>query len=181
MNEDIGYVSAPDELIIYPWAVEAVRLINQVGLKVLVVTNQSGVARGLYTEEQLRQIHAKLREDMLKGGARLDGVYYCPHHPDFGDSRYRLLCECRKPRPAMLIRAAREHGVDLSRSYVIGDKAADIQLAGNVGARGILVLTGYGRETFEHPDLWPCDPYRVAEDVLAAARIVVENANRPSL
>lgn len=181
LNEDIGYVSDPEDLLIYPCAAEAVRLLNQAGLKVIVVTNQSGVARGLYTEERLRQIHAKLREKMLEAGARIDDFYYCPHHPDLGDSRYRRQCECRKPRPGLLIRASREHDIDLPASYVIGDKAGDMGLAANVGAQGILVLTGYGRETLEHPDLWPCEPDSVAEDVLAAARIAVENAGRASL
>lgn len=173
LNEDTGYISHPDGLILYPFAADAVRLINQAGLKVIVVTNQSGVARGLYSEETLRQIHAKMSDELSKKGARLDSVYYCPHHPEFGDRQYRLDCDCRKPRPGMLIRAAREHQIDLSRSYVIGDKASDIRLASNVGARGVLVLTGFGKATVEQPDRWPCEPYAVAENLLAAAYVVV--------
>jgi D-glycero-D-manno-heptose 1,7-bisphosphate phosphatase len=173
LNEDIGYVSHPDELLVYSFAADAISLLNGAGFKVIVVTNQSGVARGLYTEEMLGRIHAKLIDELSKEGARVDAVYYCPHHPEFGDRRYRIECDCRKPRSGMLVTAAQEHEIDLSRSYVVGDKASDIRLASNAGARGVLVMTGFGRETIEHPDLWPCEPYALAENALCAAEAVV--------
>jgi D-glycero-D-manno-heptose 1,7-bisphosphate phosphatase len=174
LNEDIGYVSAPDELVIYPWAAEAVRLINESGLLTVVITNQSGIARGMYSEATLGSIHSRMIEELARKGARIDAVYYCPHHPDVGDARYRTACECRKPRTGMLDRAAREHDVDLARSFVIGDKASDIKLAENAGARAALVLTGYGRETFAHPDHWPCAPEFVAENLLEAVKRILE-------
>src|SRR5262245_38452322 len=136
INEDIGYVSRPDDLVIYPWAAEAIRIINDTGMKAIVITNQSGVARGIYTEEILDDIHERLRESLAQQGARVDAIYYCPHHPRIGDQRYRQLCVCRKPQPGMLHRAAREHDIDLSTSYVIGDKSSDINLAANAGAKG---------------------------------------------
>lgn len=175
INEDRGYISNPDDLIIYPWVAEAVRLINKAGLKTIVVTNQSGVARGLYTEDDLRLIHILMISELQKQGARIDGVYYCPHHSDYGDERYRRKCECRKPAPGMLHTAAREHGIDLAHSLVIGDKASDINLASTVGARGALVLTGYGSETLANPNRWPCEPWLVADNLLQAIRLILDD------
>jgi D-glycero-D-manno-heptose 1,7-bisphosphate phosphatase len=173
INEDIGYVSRPEELIVYPWAAQAIRLINDAGLKAIIITNQSGIARGLYTEETLGAIHNRLRDELARDGARIDAVYYCPHHPKFGDERYRCECECRKPQPGMLRAAAREHGVDLSGSFMIGDKASDINLATGAGARGVLVMTGYGRQTLESISRWPCEPAIIAENLLEAVRQIL--------
>ncbi|MEK6286281.1 MAG: HAD family hydrolase [Acidobacteriota bacterium] len=175
LNEDTGYVSTPDQLILYPWAAEAVRAINRSRLKTIVITNQSGIARGLYTEEALNKIHSRMIEELAGDGARIDAVYYCPHHPEVGNARYRLDCECRKPRTGMLDAASREHNIDLARSFVIGDKASDIKLAENVSARAALVMTGYGRETFAHPDRWPCNPEFEAENLLDAVKQILDS------
>lgn len=175
LNEDIGYVSTPDELVLYPWAAEAVRLINEFGLLTIVITNQSGIARGMYTEETLDAIHSRMIEGLARQGARIDAMYYCPHHPEIGDARYRVACECRKPRTGMLDKATREHNIDLARSFVIGDKASDIKLAENAGARAALVLTGYGRETFVNPERWPCAPEIVAENLLEAVKRILDS------
>ncbi|HXG91827.1 MAG TPA: D-glycero-beta-D-manno-heptose 1,7-bisphosphate 7-phosphatase [Blastocatellia bacterium] len=174
INEDIGYVSNADELIIYPWAAEAIRTVNEAGMKAIVITNQSGIARAMYTEEALAEIHARMVEELARDGARIDAIYYCPHHPRIGDERYRALCECRKPLPGMLHRAAREQAIDLARSYVIGDKASDINLAASVGARSALVLTGYGRETFDNRKQWPCEPDIVADNLLEAVKQILQ-------
>lgn len=176
LNEDIGYVSAPEELILFPWAAQAVRLINRAGLKAIVITNQSGIARGMYTEETLNDIHSTMLELLSRQDARIDAIYYCPHHPEAGSARYRLNCDCRKPKTGMLETAAREHRIDLADSFVIGDKASDIELARNAGARSALVLTGYGRETREHPDRWPCKPDIIAENLLEAAERILDTA-----
>lgn len=176
LNEDIGYVSAPEELILFPWAAQAVRLINRAGLKAIVITNQSGIARGRYTEETLNDIHSTMLELLSRQDARIDAIYYCPHHPEAGSARYRLDCDCRKPKTGMLETAAREHRIDLADSFVIGDKASDIELARNAGARSALVLTGYGRETREHPDRWPCKPDIIAENLLEAAERILDTA-----
>ena len=175
LNEDIGYVSIPEQLILYPWAFEAVRLINKSDFKAIVITNQSGIARGMYSEATLGGIHSRMIEELAREGARIDAVYYCPHHPEAGDSRYRIACDCRKPGTGMLEAAAREHNIDLARSFVIGDKASDIKLAENVGAPGALVMTGYGRETVAHPDRWPCKPSIVAENLLEAVKRVLDS------
>src|SRR5215510_12367703 len=161
LNEDIGYVSTADELVLYPWAAEAVRLINESGFKAIVITNQSGIARGFCTESDLHVIHAQMIEELAVEGARVDAIYYCPHHPDDA-------CECRKPRTGLLEAASRDHDIDLAHSFVVGDKASDINLATNAGASSALVLTGYGRETLKHPDRGPLDPTFVAENLLDA-------------
>lgn len=175
INEDIGYVSAPDELIVYPYAAEAVRLINESNLKAIVITNQSGIARRMYTEATLAAIHDRMVEELARGGARIDAIYYCPHHPRIGDEHYRRACDCRKPGTGMLAQAAREHDIDLTRSFVIGDKSSDINLATNAGARGVLVMTGYGRETLANRGTWPCAPAIIADDLLDAVRRILES------
>jgi D-glycero-D-manno-heptose 1,7-bisphosphate phosphatase len=175
INEDIGYVSSPDQLILYPWAAEAVRLINNSGRKAIVITNQSGIAREMYTEDILARIHSRMIKELARGGARIDAVYYCPHHPAIGEPPYRGVCECRKPLTGMLDAASREHNIDLARSYVIGDKASDIELAENAGARGVLVMTGYGSETRAHPDRWPCQPAIIAENLLEAVKQILDS------
>ena len=178
INEDLGYISTPEDLIVYPWVAEAVRLINEAGLKAIVVTNQSGIARGSCTEDDLRRIHDRMTSELWREGARIDAVYYCPHHPDYGDERYRRECQCRKPQPGMLRAAAREHDIDLGRSWVIGDKASDINLASAAGARGALVLTGYGGETLAYPDRWPCEPELVADNLLDAVRRILDTRSQ---
>ena len=175
LNEDIGYVSTPDELVLYPWAAQSVRQINEAGLLAVVITNQSGIARGMYTEAILDAIHRRMTQELAREGARVDAIYYCPHHPDIGLPSYRMVCECRKPQAGLLDRAAREHGIDLARSFVIGDKASDIKLAENAGARGALVLTGYGRETVAHPNRWPCAPEFTAENLLEAVKRILDS------
>jgi D-glycero-D-manno-heptose 1,7-bisphosphate phosphatase len=175
LNEDIGYVSSPDRLVLYPWAAEAVRLINESGVKAFVITNQSGIARGMYTEDDLDRIHSRMIEELARDGARIDGVYYCPHHPEVGDARYRVICDCRKPRTGMVEAASREHNIVLSLSFIIGDKASDIELAANAGAFGVLVMTGYGRETLAHPDRFPCKPAIIAENLLDAVKQILDS------
>jgi D-glycero-D-manno-heptose 1,7-bisphosphate phosphatase len=173
INEDIGYVSSPAELVLYPFAAEAIRLFNDADLKTVVVTNQSGIARGFYSEETLVAIHQRLIKELEQQGAVVNAVYYCPHHPVAGSQPYRMVCECRKPKPAMLQQAARELDIDLSRSWVIGDKASDINLASATGARSALVLTGYGSTTLAQPERWPCKPDLIANDLLEAAQQIL--------
>lgn len=134
-NRDTGYIKTPDELQIFPGAVEAVARLKQAGARVVMITNQSGVGRGLFSTDTLGAIHARLRAVFEAGGAPFDGLYYCPHHPDDG-------CACRKPGTAMVERAVADLGLDLSRAYVVGDQRRDIDLARRIGAKGILVTTG---------------------------------------
>jgi heptosyltransferase-2 len=134
-NRDTGYIKTPDELQIFPGAVEAVARLKQAGARVVMITNQSGIGRGLFSVETLGAIHARLRAVFEAGGAPFDGLYYCPHHPDDG-------CACRKPGTVMVERAVADLGLDLSRAYVVGDQRRDIDLARRIGAKGILMTTG---------------------------------------
>jgi D-glycero-D-manno-heptose 1,7-bisphosphate phosphatase len=155
-----GYLSDPEAIELIPGAARAIRLINHLGLRTVVVSNQSGVARGYFPVSVVEQIDKKVQLLLGEGGASLDGMYYCPHHPDDG-------CTCRKPEPGMLQLAAGELRVDLSSSYMVGDKADDIGAVHRVGGKGILVLTGYGKGELE---VWQGDPPAfVAQDLLEAS------------
>lgn len=144
INEEVGYIDSREKLRIIPGTVEAIRRLNKRGMKVIVVTNQSAVARGIITEEVLNEINNALTEKLSMGGAFIDAIYYCPHHPTEGKGVYRVECECRKPRTGLLIRASHDLGIDLRKSYVVGDTITDIIMAKKAGAKGVLVLTGYG-------------------------------------
>jgi len=153
----------------FPWTAQAIRAINRAGWLAVVVTNQAGVARGYFPPETIDAVHAKLRDAVEPGGARFDAIYFCPHHPSVGEPPWRQDCDCRKPRPGMLRRAERELGADLSRSWVVGDRFGDLELAWAVGARGALVRTGYGRGELENDaPRWPRPPDLVADDCLSA-------------
>lgn len=141
LNVEKNYLHKWEDWEWIPGAVEAIQRLNAAGYLVIVVTNQAGIARGYYTEADVLELHQRVDEDLKKQGGRIDGYYYCPHHPEYGEVRD---CSCRKPEPGMLLQAAREHDIDLPRSFMIGDKAADIEAGLAVGATPILVLTGYG-------------------------------------
>jgi D-glycero-D-manno-heptose 1,7-bisphosphate phosphatase len=142
--EEVHYLDRHDRLALFPWSIDAVRVLNRAGFAVVVVTNQAGVARGLFDEAFVEEVHRSLARRFAAGGARLDGFYYCPHHPDASVAAYRRACECRKPKPGLLHQAARDHDLALTRSFIVGDRWSDVALAEAVGAQGVLVRTGYG-------------------------------------
>jgi D-glycero-D-manno-heptose 1,7-bisphosphate phosphatase len=182
LAHEVGYVNHPSRFRLHPWAVDAVRMVNQAGLLAVVVTNQAGVARGYFPESVVHEVHAAMRAAMEAGGARLDAIYYCPHHPEVGEPPYRLDCTCRKPKPGLLQKAAGELGADLTRSFVVGDRHADLALAWAVGARGVLVKTGYGLGELVHLSAaWRRPPDLVAEHALDAVErilMLVETESR---
>jgi|ERR1041385_2789745 D-glycero-D-manno-heptose 1,7-bisphosphate phosphatase len=149
INEEVDYLTSPDNLRLFHGSANAIREANTLGLKVFIITNQSAIARGLLTEQQLSKIHDMLVSKLRADGARLDAIYYCPHHPDFGDAPYNKDCDCRKPNIGMLERAVKEFDIDLKKSFVIGDKMTDIQTGNNAGTKTILVLTGYGKQELD--------------------------------
>ena len=153
--EDVGYLRTARDLRLFPWTVDAVRALNHAGLPVVVITNQSGIARGLLTEEIVHDVHRHLSSLLEGGGAHVDAYYYCPHHPDGSVATYAGRCDCRKPGRGMIDRAAADLGIDPARSFVVGDKWLDVGAARTVGGRGILVRTGYGagEEREPQPDL----------------------------
>jgi len=149
--EEAGYLDRLERLIFFPFSVDAVRLLNHAGLAVVIVTNQAGVARGIFPESFVAEAHAHLSQRLQAGGAAVDGFYYCPHHPDGIIEPYRRSCDCRKPGDAMLRRAAAELDLDLARSTVVGDRWHDIEAGSRAGARTVLVRTGYGRTEEQRP------------------------------
>lgn len=174
VSEEVGYVNHVSRYRVFPFAAEAVRTLNEAGWLAVLVTNQAGVARGYFKEELIGEVHKVLASELERGGARLDAVYYCPHHPSVGEPPYRFDCDCRKPRPGLLLRAARELNLDLSRCWMVGDRYSDTELARNAGARSAFVLTGYGRGELEHQSqAWSRRPDLVAEDLLDAVKRIV--------
>jgi D-glycero-D-manno-heptose 1,7-bisphosphate phosphatase len=174
ISEEVGYVNHVSRYRVFPFAAEAVRVLNDAGRLAVLVTNQAGVARGYFEEEMIGRVHGVLAEELEKGGARLDAVFYCPHHPSVGEPPYRLDCDCRKPRPGLIRRAAEELGIDLRRSWMVGDRYSDTELARNAGTRAALVLTGYGRGEYEHQShAWKHRPDLVAENLLEAVKKIV--------
>jgi D-glycero-D-manno-heptose 1,7-bisphosphate phosphatase len=171
---EVGYINHLSRFQLYPFAVDAVRLINRSGWLAVLVTNQAGVARGYFPESLVAKVHASLGAVMSAGDARFDGIYYCPHHPTVGQPPYRRDCECRKPRPGLLKKAASELGINLARSFVVGDRVIDLETAWNAGARGILVKTGYGRGELKHQvPRTRKPPDYVAENLIEAVKLVL--------
>lgn len=150
--EEVGYLDRLDRLQLFPYSIDAVRLLNRAGFAVVVVTNQAGIARGIVRESFVHEAHRAITDRLAAGGARIDAFYYCPHHPDGTVPELRKACDCRKPGPGLLRRAASELDLDLSRSFAVGDRVHDAQAALAVGARGVLVRTGHGASdaTSEH-------------------------------
>ncbi len=175
INPDKGYLNHPDLMELYPGAGRAIGLLQEAGLAVVVTTNQAGIAKGFLSEEILRQIHARMDELLAAEGVGVDGLYYCPHSPREGNPPYRRQCDCRKPEVGMAERAAADLGLDLSRSYVVGDKRTDVEFARNVGAASILVLTGYGLGEWEfNRNAFPT-PDHVAPTIAEASTWIVEH------
>ena len=174
LNKEIGYLNHPGLLELYPFAGKAVGLVNRANLLTIVVTNQAGVAQGLFEEPALKKIHRQLSDRIQTAGGKLDGIFYCPHHPRAIVETYRVECDCRKPGAGMLERAAAQFDIDLERSFMVGDRYVDIQAGHRAGARSVLVLTGFGKQE------WECgrvqeqrQPDYVAQDVHQAVQWIL--------
>jgi D-glycero-D-manno-heptose 1,7-bisphosphate phosphatase len=156
------------QMRLLPGAAAAIRILNQKGILVVVVTNQPVVARGVASEQEVKQIHIELNRRLRAKGAHIDAFYFCPHHPNATLQQHRAVCKCRKPEPGMILLAAEEHGVDLSRSVMIGDTTQDIVAGSRAGVRTILVRTGHGGAD---PWQYPCSPDWTAKNLLEAANL----------
>ncbi len=168
--EEVGYLNHVSRFRMFPFAAEALRRLNDEDYAVIIVSNQSGVARGYFPESLVLQVNELMTQKLLEAGAKVDAVYYCPHASSEN-------CSCRKPNTGMLERAALEHFIDLQRSFVIGDRYGDIQLARNAKARGVLVRTGYGEgELAWHAPKWPAPPDFVANDLAQAVDWILGQA-----
>ncbi len=160
--EEKGYVSRPDEVVLLPKAAWAVRKLSTLGLKVIIVTNQSGIGRGLFTTADYHRVMGRLYALLKEEGASVDAAYFCPHAPWAG-------CGCRKPMPGLAEQARRDFGLALGSSFLVGDKGTDMELARAVGAKGVLVRTGYGKKTEGSKKVnWEA----VVDDVCEAAKII---------
>jgi D-glycero-D-manno-heptose 1,7-bisphosphate phosphatase len=177
--EEVGYVNHASRIRLLPGSAGAIRRIREEGFLAVVVTNQAGVARDYFEEFVVHQANRRLEELLSLEGAALDRIYYCPHHPNAGAPPYRQDCECRKPRPGMLRQAARELGIDLSRSYMVGDGLVDVEAARAAGVVPVLVLTGYGRGHFEHRrSRWKVEPEHIAQDLPEAVAWILEREKK---
>lgn len=171
--DELGYVVPGSALELYPFSAPAIVKLTAAGFPVVVITNQGGIALGMYDHAFVDQTHATLAERLAAGGAQITAWYYCPHHPDGKVAEFTGPCDCRKPGTAMLDTAAREWNLDLHRSWVVGDQWRDIELARRAGAQGILVRTGYGAGLELE---WPKDvarPPLVCDDLMAAADHII--------
>ncbi len=169
INQEVEYLRDIKDLVLIEGAAQGIKLLNEHGFKVVVVTNQSGVARGFFDENFVDMIHQEISRRLTLCGARVDRWYYCPHHPTCGRGDYRRDCLCRKPSIGMMQDAARDLDIDLASSYVIGDSARDIEMALNAGSKPVLVRTGYGSETLlDMPEEMAQGLEYVARDLLDA-------------
>ena len=161
--EEVGYLNHASRFRVFPFVAEAIRRLNEAKYPAIVITNQSGVGRGYFPDSLIHTVHDLMTAQLAKEGAHINALYYCPHKGDDA-------CACRKPKPGMLELAAREHGLDLCRSFVVGDRYGDMQLAHRVGARAIMVRTGYGEGEIQwHSATWPAPPDFIAENLADAA------------
>lgn len=173
INEEMGYINHPERFIIFPFVADSIKIFNNLKLLVIIVTNQSGVARGYFSESMVNQLHRKLVREMSKQGAQIDDIYYCPHHPDEGDDHFRIDCECRKPKPGMILKAVEEHHIDLKQSYMIGDRYKDVVFAKKLKLKSGLVLTGYGKGEYTYQKkMWSEMPDFIGENLLDIAHII---------
>ena len=166
VSEEIGYMYHTGLYKPFPWTGPAIRKINESGMKAVLVTNQSGVERGYFPESVVHDVHDILNAELARHGAKLDAIYFCPHQPETG-------CDCRKPRPGMLLRAQAELGIDLSQSYVIGDRYLDVDLAWAANAKSVLVMTGNGRAEQQKYKDRPQQPHFIAENLLEAVESII--------
>ena len=174
INEDIKYLYRPEDLRFIPGSAEAIGRLNAAGYRVVVITNQAGVGRGYYTEEDVKRLHAYMNRRLLERGAHIDAFYYCPHHPEHGVGEYKKICGCRKPKTGLFERSEELFVPDKARSFMVGDKLIDVEAGRNYGVRGILVGTGYGRE---QKDLGTWDYY--ADDLSGAVDWILSGAPSP--
>lgn len=172
--KEVGYIDSPEKISLIPRADEAIRSLQESGFKIIVVSNQSGVAHGYFDEDTVRLINERVSDIFASKSAVIDAFYFCPHHPDFGNQDYKKDCECRKPKPGMILQAVEEHRIDLSNSIMIGDKFTDVKTGKNLNLLSILVLTGFGTkeyQTIKAMGLQP-EPDFVAENIYEAALII---------
>ncbi len=175
---EVGYLSRPEQVELLPGAIEGLQQLQQCGYALVIVSNQSGVARGYFPESAVHVVHHHLLDLLESRGIHITGVYYCPHHPEGSVKKYRKPCRCRKPEPGMVEQAVRDLALDLSRSVIIGDKASDIELGKRLNIKTVLVLTGYGKETLRKMTREHAKPDYVCHTLAEAAQWICSETDR---
>jgi D-glycero-D-manno-heptose 1,7-bisphosphate phosphatase len=176
VNEEMGYINHPSRLKIFDFAITAVKQLKDAGFKIIILTNQSGVARGYFDENVLLDIHAILLKHFSESNASIDKIYYCPHHKEGIIPKYKKDCDCRKPKPGMLIKAKEDFNISLENSYLVGDRYKDIEFAQQNRIKSIMVLTGYGLGEYSYQkNQWKTEPDFVCDNLLKAAGIICQN------
>lgn len=174
ISEEVGYVNHPSRFRVFPYSATALKLLNEHNWLTIVTTNQAGVARGYFSEGMINEVHQKLMAELEAHGAHLDAIYYCAHHPSVGEAPYRQECDCRKPKPGLVFRAAEDFSIDLEESWMVGDRYSDIELARNAGLKSAFVLTGYGQGEWDHQrETWKYKPDLVSANLLTVAEFLV--------
>jgi len=176
INEDYGYLKHHHQVKLIPGAAEAIKKLNAAGFKVIVISNQAGVARGLATEDSVKSVNMTVGKQVLSAGGIIDAFYYCPHHPEHGAHPYKTACDCRKPETGMILKAQMKYNLDLSRSFMVGDKATDIELGKKAGLRSVFVLTGKGVGEKPKLETKKLTPDHLGKDVLEAAEWIISKA-----
>lgn len=176
INEEVGYVNHPDRFKIIPGVVKAIKILNEMGFLVIVVTNQGGVAKGFFDEKFLNKLHNKLIKELKRKGAKIDAIYYCPHHPHGKVKEYSIVCNCRKPATGLIEKACEDFNIDMENSYLVGDQKRDIEFGKKLKLKTILVKTGYGKgELFFKKFDNDTKPDYVSENLLEAVRWIRKN------
>jgi D-glycero-D-manno-heptose 1,7-bisphosphate phosphatase len=179
MVQEVGYLGRPEDLRWFSWTIDAIRLLRRAGFLIFVTTNQGGIGLGLFSEKFLQQLHETMDRHLAEAGANVDAWFYCPHHPRAIVPDLALACECRKPEPGMIRQAQQRFAIDLGRSFVVGDKRIDVELAERARVRGILVRTGNGAQELERSGGVMPGAAHVAETLLDAASWILLVSGHP--
>jgi len=177
INVEKNYLYRIEDFEFIGGAIEAIRLLNENDFRVVVVSNQAGIARGFYTPNDVHVLHDSIQRELRKHEAHVDAFFYCPHHPDGSIDEFRKVCDCRKPNTGMILQANEKLNLDLPSSYVVGDLWTDIKLGENAGLKTILVRTGHGEETLRDREKHQLKIDRIAENVLDAVKMIIKFSN----
>jgi D-glycero-D-manno-heptose 1,7-bisphosphate phosphatase len=175
INEEVNFVKSVEELKLIPCAARAINRMNDLDLRTIVLSNQSGIARGFFTEKELNEINTRLLKLLKIENATIDSIYYCPHHPEGVVKEFAINCDCRKPKTGMILKAAKEFNINVEKSFVIGDMMRDLECGKNAGTKNILVLTGKGRETLNEIKTNSFQPDFIAHDLIDAVKYIENN------
>ncbi|KAA0257765.1 HAD family hydrolase [Deferribacter autotrophicus] len=178
INKEAGYINHPDNFEVYPFVSHAVRLLNVNDILAVVVTNQAGIARGYYPIGTMHLLHEKMESILNENGAKIDALYYCPHHPSSKIKEYALDCNCRKPKTGMIDKALQELPIDEKNMYVVGDKLSDMEFGWNAGCKTIMVMTGYGKGELVKLKNYEKKPDFICENLLDAVLFVLEDLKK---